>query len=188
MLKKLLEYSKYRITNEKGNHNIIHNSFYLLMALVYAFFSWFELFRGFDITSEPNYVMIVINIACLYKIYLSDRISLRNELDELRNKVKKNEINNVGEFDIPRGRVRLVGEGAALVVEIILIVSFALLNRLAGASEPYVSYITSIKMGMVLFDAFVVLFTLFNDVFCVARDMFEAESRTFQEIHLKEVR
>lgn len=164
-----LKKAKYNVGLEDGTNNLLLNFVDLVFLLVYCALSGYNVYKTFNLTKPPSYLMFTLNMLNLSRYYISNKIKIR----DVKNAYLKENTGCIENLNVESAKVRTIIECMALCVSAF----FTIIGRLFGIDPFGVRSVSIVAIISVV----IVIFTGIEGIISIAVNMFIAEPKIYVE-------
>lgn len=164
----VLKWGKYKCELDEGTNNLLLNFVEFLSLMIYCGLSGYNVFKTFDITKPPSYLMFTLNVVNLTRYFISNIIIIRDAMNKC---VAENNGVLPENVNIASTKFRIINESLCLCVSLV----FILLGRgfnidLFGI--PSVSVVAWVSVA-------IVIFTAIEGIISIGINMFKAKPKIY---------
>lgn len=164
-----LKKAKYNVDLEDGTNNLLLNFVDFVFLLLYCALSGYNVYKTFDLTKPPSYLMFTLNMLNLSRYYIANKIKIRDVKNAY---LKKNE-GSIENLNVESAKARTIIECMALSVSAF----FTIVGRLLGKDLFGVRSVSIVAIVSVV----IVIFTGIEGIISIAVNMFMAEPKIYIE-------
>ena len=165
-----LKRAKYNVGLEDGTNNLLLNFVDFVFLIVYCVLSGYNVYKTFDLSKPPSYLVFTLNMLNLSRYYIANKIKIRDVKNVY---LKKNVGQHIENLNVESTKVRTIIECMSLSVSMF----FTIIGRLWGIDLFGIRSVSRVAIVSVV----IVIFTGIEGIISIAVNMFKAEPKIYVE-------